>query len=118
MNALQTLQAKAGQKGHEAFFEATWSWPETGPTDFPCTHGDIMRNPPLQAGGFSPNLLVTLTVRDELFGAVSARRPKKGDRCTLTSKLGQTFLLQVGTNYSSTGDLFQRFDCWDRDQGA
>ena len=113
MNELQKLQATAGQKIHETIYGATWIWNDQ---QFPCTHGDIMQNPPLMTGGFSPNTEVTVTVRTELLGDSF---PKKGDPCSLViNDKNKTFALQVQTIFSVIGDPFIKMLCMDLNQGA
>ncbi len=106
MNALQKIQTTAGQKLHEKLYEATWEW---GTLKLPCTHGDINQNPPLQPDGWSPNTMVTVTVRTELFGDL---RPNKGDPCILNS-VDQIFKLQVQMVTSVVGDPFLKLLCVD-----
>ena len=112
MNALLKLQATAGQKIHERYYEATWIW---NGVQFPCTHGDVIQNPPLITGGLSPSTEVTVTVRTELFGN---RLPRKGDLCSLNIIENETFPLQVGTVVSVVGDPFLKITCLDQNQGA
>jgi len=74
-----------------------------------------MRNPNFVVGGFSPNVLVMITVRDELFP--DAARPKKGHFCTLTT-LDGNFDLQIGEWTSGAGEVIWKFTLWDRSQNA
>ena len=117
MNALHRIISSAGQKVHERFYEATFTW---NGLNLPCTHGDISRNPPLITGGFSPDTEVLVTVRDEMFGAPNALRPKKGDPCFLQPDPDNNtvFSLQVTTVMTSVGDVIQKFLCHDVNQGA
>lgn len=117
MDALQKIISSAGQKTHERFYGATFVW---NGIQYPCTHGDIIRNPPLIMGGFSPDMEVTVTVRDCLFGEANETRPKKGDQCFLQPDpdKGSVFALQITTVMTSVGDVIQKFVCHDANQGA
>lgn len=117
MNAIQKIISSAGQKVHERFYGATFIW---NGQSFPCTHGDISRNPPLIVGGFSPGMEVLVTVRDEMFGAPNASRPKKGDYAFLQPDPDNNtvFSLQIQTVMTSAGDVIQKFICHDANQGA
>lgn len=117
VNAIQRLISSAGQKTHEKFYGATFTW---NGLNLPCTHGDIVRNPPLMTGGFSPDMEVLITVRDHKFGAASNLRPKKGDECFLQPDPDNNtvFALYVGTVMTSVGDVLQKFLCKDVNQGA
>lgn len=112
MNALQRLIVGAGPKVHERLYEGWFTWNNIG---FPACHGEILRNPTLVQGGFSPNVLVMVTVRDELFP--TSDRPSKGDYCTLQT-LNETLELMIGEMPSGSGELIWKFLLWDRAQGA
>lgn len=85
-----------------------------------------MRNPTFVVGGFSPNVLVMVTVRDELFpaadeaappGTPARPLPKKGHNCTLET-LTETLELQVGEIASGSGEVIHKLTLWDRNQNA
>ncbi|MEN6533362.1 MAG: hypothetical protein ABFD89_06845 [Bryobacteraceae bacterium] len=114
MNALQALQATAGQRTHEALYGAVFIW---NGNEFPCTHGDITTNPPLITGGYSPQSEVWVTVRTESFGA--GPYPTKDQPCFLRPVAGDGVLaLKVATVQASVGDVIQKILCVSVDQGA
>lgn len=98
---------------HETFYAATFVHNKK---PYPCSHGEIMRNPPLIPGGFSPNTEVIITVRDELFG--DGARPVKGQPCDLKAEDGTNYALQIVGVTTSPGETLQRFLCHDRYQAA
>src|ERR1035437_9052161 len=101
MNALFNLQSTAGQRTHEVLYEATWIW---SGQEFPCTHGDITKNPMLIMGGYSPDTQVWITVRMALFG--DGPMPVKDQLCFLSSVVaGGVLALKVSTIETSVGDL-------------
>jgi len=117
VNAIQKMVVSAGQKVHERFYGATFTW---NGLNLPCTHGDVVRNPELITGGFSADTQVLITVRDEEFGDANALRPKKGDACFLQPDPDKStvFSLYVTTATTSVGDALQKFLCHDSNQGA
>lgn len=117
VNSIHRLISTAGQKVHEKFYGAQFIWNGVA---YPCTHGDVTRNPPLMMGGFSPDTEVLITVRDSKFGDASNLRPKKGDPCFLQPDPDNNtvFSLQVMTVTTSVGDIIQKFLCKDVNQGA
>jgi hypothetical protein len=117
LNPLQVIQAQAGQKVHETFYAATFRWRDK---NIPCAHGDIVKNPPLIEGGFSPNVEVTISIRvASLIAAdLAAYRPAKGDWCSLTPWRGSALNLRVETVATNTGDAILVLNCVSRNQNA
>jgi hypothetical protein len=114
MNALLKLVVNAGQKVNERMYEAVWRW---GGKDYPCTHGDILINPPLILGGYSPHTVVVVSVRTQLFG--NGPFPVKDQECALTTRrvIGP-IAMKVGTIEISAGDVVRKMECVSVDQGA
>jgi hypothetical protein len=117
LNALDRAIFQGGQKTHEDLFGAVFIWKNMA---FPCTHGDITRNPALIMGGLSPDTDVIITVRGDVFGDASQPRPTKGNDCFLQPDPDNNtvFALKIGTVMTSVGDLIQKFICKDNNQGA
>ena len=114
MNALLALQSTAGQRTHEALYEAMLIW---NGVEFPCTHGDIITNPPLVMGGYSPSTEVWVTVRAELFG--DGPFPVKDQPCYLQPVAGGGVIaLKFATDQTSVADVIHKFLCVSVDQGA
>jgi hypothetical protein len=114
MNALQQLQATAGQKTHEALYGAVFIWNDM---EFPCTHGDITTNPALITGGYSPHTEVTITVRTEAFG--DGPSPAKDQPCFLRpGGIPGDIALKIATVQTSVGAVIQKLLCVSVDQGA
>lgn len=80
LNALQEIIFKAGQKLHEAIFEAQLTIPGFQVT-VPVTHSAIVTDFDLMPGGFSPKLMIeTMSFRREL---LNGDVPVKGIKCSL-----------------------------------
>ena len=115
MNSINQLASTAGQSLHEGYYGAVWRW--NGLT-FPCTHDEILTNPPLMVGGYSPNTHVTVCLRRELF-APGERVPVKGDDCMLIpAEHAAEVALQVQSVVSSPGDVLVKFVCTAQAQAA
>jgi len=115
MNALFAAQATAGQQIHETIYEGRFQWPANG-ADFPCTHSEVIRNPPLVMGGYSPDASVNITVRTDQF---AGSRPGKDDFCRLKVRGATDWLpLKVATIVNPPGDLTVTFMCVAENQGA
>jgi hypothetical protein len=80
MNALQRLQAVAGQKIHEQMYGATL---HIFDVDIPCTHTEIINDFELVPGGKSPTtFIMAITFRaDQIPDKFT---PSKGILCILT----------------------------------
>ena len=119
MNPLFALQSTAGQRTHEALFEAVFIWHGL---EFPCVHGDITTNPALIMGGYSPDTEVLVTVRMELFPFDENGHqllPAKDQPCFLRpAGGGGVIALKVATVETSVGDAIQNIHCVSVDQGA
>lgn len=114
VNALNKLILVAGQKTDEQFYEAIFIWPEGG-EPLPCNCGDILRNPPLMVGGFSPSVHASVCVRSDLFK--HGQRPSKGDFCTIKTKQ-QRDPLPMRVETVTTGQELIEIACVSRDQAA
>lgn len=113
MNAIQKLQAVAGQKVHENLYGAVFI---IHGVNYPCTHGEIVKGVPLVEGGFSPDTNVTITVRTAAFAGVL---PNKGEKCQLqaTDDTG-LFRLRVETIIFPPGRTHLTMLCVNENQGA
>lgn len=115
MNPLQQILAAAGQKTHEQYYDATFTWRGVA---YPCSHSQITRNPLLIIGGLSPATEVSITIRTALL-PTTYPSPKKGDQCDLRLDSDAAPLrLHIQTAITSVGGTLLTMLCTDQSQGA
>ena len=79
MDILAKMRSTAGNKTHESYYGAKFTWNNV---TYPCATDNALGDPILLAGGQSPNLMITVNVRGELFD-MTQPLPKKGQPCSL-----------------------------------